>query len=305
MKTLKVRALPAFVSSTCYGVISKHVEQLKHLDVSMCRNLLAAALLDLNQPGLEILAAAKIPSMDDATVSALPGRFPSLRDLDLGYSRHITDAAFAKWPGESDGGTRIRSLRLSSCTRLTDQACLNLVGKMNQLECLELASIGGNLRDPGLIKLIESLSKLRKIDLEDATHLSDRIIVALTPVATAQKRGRLEHAVLTNLPEITEPALIRLVRSSPFLKIVECSNSFHVSDAFIKAFLLHIRRSRIHGGEVNAVDCRNIGRRPVRDYGLLIRPRRGVADYANRHFGYMDDQEVKGSTILECDEART
>jgi F-box/leucine-rich repeat protein 2/20 len=308
VETLKLRALPAFVSSTCYSVIAKHMTKLKYLDVSLCRNLLAAALLDLAQPELQTLLAAKIPSMDDATVSGVMQSFPKLRDLDLGYSRNITDAAFAKWPGESVGGTQLRTLRLSSCVRLTDQACWNLVAKVQELECLEMASIGGNLREAGLIKLLETLPELRKIDLEDATNLSDRVIAALTPGRNSHGKyafSPLEHAVLTNLPEVTEPALIRLVRACPSLKIVECSNSFHVSDAFIKAFLLQTRRNRLSGAEVSVVDCRNIGRRPVRDYNLLIRPRRGIADYANRHFGYIDDAEVRGNTITECDDIRT
>lgn len=273
----------------------------------MCRNVLAAALLDLGQASLESLAAARIPSMDDTTVGSLLDRFPKLLDLDLGYNRHITDAAFARWPHASKGGTRLQRLCLSACTRLTDQACENLVGKLDRLQCLELASIGANLREGGLIKLLERLAKLQKIDLEDAINLSDRVIAALAPTKTARctNPAALQHAVLTNLPEVTEPALLSLVRACPELSVVECSNSAHVSDTFIKAFLLHIRRNRVQGAEIGVIDCRNIGRRPTRDFGLLIRPRRGVADYVNRHFEYMDDVQVRGRTVFECDDART
>lgn len=238
---------------------------LKVLDISLCRNLIAGALLELEQPELEQLYASKLPSMDTKVVASLPSRFPMLQYLDLGYSRHISDEAFKRWPLRDEGGTALQGLRLSGCVRLTDQTCLNLVGKVSDLETLELASIGGNIRDGGLVKLIETCPNLRKLDVEDAINLTDRTLAALTP--SKNHRGppsALEHLIVTNVPELSEAALVRLVRSCPDLRIIEASNCFNVSDVFIKAFTHHVKKHRLRGSELAIVDCRSVARQALK-----------------------------------------
>ena len=266
--------------------------------------------------------------MNDATAGQLLNRFPLLTVLDLGYSRHLTDAAFVPWPHADVGGTRIRHLRLTHCTRLTDAACTNLLGKLPCLEMLELASIGSSLRDGGVVNLLEECSRtLQKVDLEDATNLSDRTITALLPgrhhTGGIAPSSPLQHVNLTNMPELTEPALIRLIRAAPRLQTLECSSSPQVSDAFVKAFLLHAKRNRAVGAELGVVDCRGItpaafgppaiiGRDVVSVLGN-VRPRRGVADWNNRIFEYVDGRggSAVGSgrgkakaALAECDERK-
>lgn len=219
----------------------------------------------MKQPGLEELYAAKIPSMDSNVVGSLPLQFPLLSYLDIGYSRYITDEAFNRWPSKENGGTMLKGLRLSACIRLTDQTCINLVGKVSDLECLELASIGGNMRDGGLVKLIEACPNLRKLDLEDAINITDRVLAALTP--TKRRRGAssaLEHLNITNIPEVSETALVRLIKACPNLRNIEASNCFNVSDLFIKTFAHHVRKHRLQGAEMTIVDCRSVTRQAVK-----------------------------------------
>lgn len=237
---------------------------MKTLDVSLCRNLLASALLELDQRELEELYAAKLPSMDARVAGSLLKNFPKLSYLDLGYSRYVTDEAFMRWPTKEEGGTRLKGLRLSGCTRLTDQTCLNLAGKVPELEYLEMASIGGNLRDGGLVKLIASCANLRKVDLEDAVNLTDRVLTALTP--SKRHRGpasQLEHLNVTNIPELSEASLVKLIKGCPSLRNIEVSNCFNVSDLFIKTFTHHIRKNHIQGSEIGMVDCRSVTRQAV------------------------------------------
>lgn len=289
---LKLRSLPAVISSTCDVVIASALHRVTHLDVSLCRNLLAAAILDIRQPSLRTLIAAKIPSMDNQTVAGLPAAFPLLEVLDIGYSRMISDDSFKRWttssslpPPTVDENLPLKALRLSGCARLTDQTCLSLAGRVSHLERLELANIGVNLREPGLLKLLGTCSNLRKLDLEDATSLTDRTVAALSPASSsssggANRRSRhgtslasspLEHLLLTNVPEITEAALIRLVRSCPHLRVMDVSNSAHVADPFLKAFLQHVRRNKVLGAEVSAVDCRGLGRQTFKGkFGQLV-----------------------------------
>jgi hypothetical protein len=227
--------------------------------------LRASAVLNICQPELEELHAAKIPSMDTRVVAALPEHFPNLQYLDVGYSRQITDEAFKQWPQGDVTGSKLRGLRLSGCLRLTDQTCLNLIGKVSALECFEMASVGTNLRDTGLVKLIEACPNLRKLDLEDATNLTDRVLAALTP--SRQHRGPpsvLEHLNVTNVPELSEAALVRLIKASPALRVIECSNCFNVSELFIKAFNHHVKKYSMRGAELAMVDCRSVGRQSIR-----------------------------------------
>lgn len=273
LEYLNVRGLTAVVSSTCYVVLSSTVASLKILDVSLCRNLLAGALLEMKQPELKELYASKIPSMDSNVASHFPSQFPMLCYLDLGYSRYISDETFKRWPDKEEGGTALRGLRLSGCARLTDQTCLNLVGKVPDLEYLELASIGGNLRNGGLVKLITACPGLKKIDLEDATNLTDSVLTALTP----PKRHRgppsvLEHLNVTNVPELSEAALVKLIKGCPNLRNIEASNSFNVSDLFIKTFMHHVKKHTIQGAEMALVDCRSVTRQAVKGVSKIILP---------------------------------
>jgi F-box/leucine-rich repeat protein 2/20 len=189
------------------------------------------------------------------------------------------------------------------------------------LEILELANIGPNLRDLGLVKLLESCPHIRKIDLEDASSLTDRTIAALTPA----KRNRyhtpatpLEHAIFSNIPELSEAALVRLVRACPNLQTLECANSSNVSDALVKAFLRHVKRNKVQGAEVGLIDCRSVNRQAFRGRYTCVnelsasdvfvsessngfRPRRGLATYDNRHFEYLD---AANRNLAECDATR-
>lgn len=264
------------------------MSNLKVLDVSLCRNLHAGALLDLNQPELEQLFAAKLSGMDAKVAGSLLSQFPMLQYLDIGYSRHITDEAFKRWPSKEDGGTALQGLRLSGCPRLTDQTCLNLIGKVPDLETLELASIGGNIRDGGIVKLIEACRNLRKLDVEDATNLTDRTLAALLPAKNHRgPPSALEHLNVTNVPELSEAALVRLVRACPDLRVIEASNNSNISDVFIKTFSHHVKKHRIQNSELAVVDCRSVARQIMKgEFCCLRAPSAAcfVTDVSPLHF---------------------
>jgi len=52
---------------------------------------------------------------------------------------------------------------------------------MPQLEFLELGRVGGDLKDDGIVRLLETLPNLRKLDLEDANEITDDVLRAITP----------------------------------------------------------------------------------------------------------------------------
>jgi F-box/leucine-rich repeat protein 2/20 len=47
------------------------------------------------------------------------------------------------------------------------------------LEFLELGGIGEGLQDEGLVRLLKTTKKLRRIDLEDAESIGDKMLDAL------------------------------------------------------------------------------------------------------------------------------
>ncbi|EPQ28988.1 uncharacterized protein PFL1_03278 [Pseudozyma flocculosa PF-1] len=80
---------------------------------------------------------------------------------------------------------RLVKLKLGSCPRLTDVAASHLAWALPSLEVLELSSAGGaqdqRIRDAGLLRLLPSVPRLRRLDLEGASTISDRVLAALTP----------------------------------------------------------------------------------------------------------------------------
>lgn len=177
-----------------------------------------------------------------ATVGQIASAFPDLEVLDLSYALSLTDEAwaeFVEWREDSDDSslgfsfprqpmglphveltarqigldpidrtiyrrrvTKLRHLNLSSCTSLTDQTCSYLAYAVPKLELLELGGIGAGMRDPGLIRLLETTPLIRKLDLSDASSITDAVLAALTPPPPAPEAGprRLLTLPLPPLP---------------------------------------------------------------------------------------------------------
>lgn len=108
-------------------------------------------------PRLPVLRRVKLDSsiaVDDSVVEAI-ARVPLLRELDLAYTG-ITDASL----GHLAGHRRLKSLRLTWCTQITDEGLRAL--SRTPLRELDLAFT--RITDAGLLHLV-GMRSLERLDL--------------------------------------------------------------------------------------------------------------------------------------------
>jgi F-box/leucine-rich repeat protein 2/20 len=119
--------------------------------------------------------------------------------------------------------THLKHLSLSRCPLVTDQGCHYLAHAVPDLELLEVAYAGARLHDDGMIGLLGSCPKIRKIDLEGAADITDRLIAALTPPKPGSTRPgnvagqQLESLSIGFAVAVTTDAVLRLLRHCPKL----------------------------------------------------------------------------------------
>ncbi|KIO21406.1 hypothetical protein M407DRAFT_28997 [Tulasnella calospora MUT 4182] len=219
--------------------------------------------------------------------------------------------------------TVLRRLSLSNCPLLTDAAAGNIAYSVPDLEFFELGGIGAAIRDNGLIRLFNTTPWIRRLDLEDASEITDSVLAALVPpppppltdqrrrdVDLAQGRNEvgpskrqphpgelLEEIILSYAGNLTDGAFLALIQGCTRLKALEVDNT-RASDHVVREFVKACRRRQIQGAEVVAVDCRNVTK-SVYVEGLaasgpyVTRTRRGYRAWEARALGYYDERDKK------------
>ncbi|KAJ6601338.1 hypothetical protein DFH09DRAFT_900658 [Mycena vulgaris] len=355
LERLCLKGLAAVTNTTC-DIIGVYCTQLTVLDLGRCPNVDAGGIRSLANTAtsrgeyllLKELRLSGLKHIDDSTMAALGRVAPYLEVLDLSYVRQLHNTAVeafvacredeeedeengfkivslnAREAGRSieDSNkyrrrvTRLRHLSLSSCLLLTDAACSNLAHSVPRLEYLELAGIGSSLEDEGLIRLLNTTPLIKRVDLEDASSISDAVIAALAPAvpeelspddaANTTPESPLEHLIISGALDITDDALLALIRGCPRLTVLEADNT-RMGPAVLKAFVRAARKRALADAKVVAIDCRGFGE-VLLDLTAHTRPRRGWRAHGARGLGYLDtrDGSVEDSKIGqdECDPAR-
>ena len=277
--------------------------------------------------GLTSLKASGLVGMDLVDVGLLLQWHPHLVVLDLSFSVGLDDTVLERLvvrpqppvlaePSQVDGGARLayvpapitkqsypalRHLNLSACKHITSVGLHHLVGAFPNLEILELSRIGGRLRTDGLARFLASCTKLRKLDLEDATETSDEALLALVPSAVGGARTgapNLTHLFIANCRSFTDGAIsaVALEGGCAKLRVLEADGTA-ISDRTAKAFVrlagpraLAARAAALaRSGErdplvaskrpalLSVLDNRTTARRLSRDVGwaTTLRPRNG------------------------------
>ncbi|KAI0803182.1 hypothetical protein BC629DRAFT_1283905 [Irpex lacteus] len=359
LERLCLKGQRAVKNATC-DVLAKNCPRLLYLDLSRCLNLtgdgLRSALTYGESRGehvkLKELRLSGIKKVTDATMRLLGRAAPALEVLDLSYSRDLHNSAIeafvacteedsesmdvvqltAREAGRdpNDRGrywrrvTRLRHLNLSFCLLLTDNSCSHLAHAVPKLEFLELAGIGTEMRDAGLVRLLDTTPLIRRLDLEDATEVSDEVLRALTPSAPtatqptsstpstrvlappAPEPGHaLEHLVLS-YANVESEALSALIRACTRLRVLEADNT-RMTGVTLKEFVHAARERKIQDAKVVAVDCRSVGEYAVRDVEGQSRPRMGWVSWHARKLAYLDGRDNEELSVVgqdECDSAR-
>jgi F-box/leucine-rich repeat protein 2/20 len=350
LQKLSLKGLSAATNTTC-DVIAAYCPYLVSLNLSGCSGLDASGLLSLASAAisrgghllLTELRISGLKAINDTIMATLGKAAPYLEILDLSYVRHLHNSALqafvsceASFGGEMveltsrqaghDPGnptkyrrrlTRLRHLSLSSCVLLTDIACSHLAYSMPRLEYLELAGIGAELRDDGLVRLLGTTPYLRRLDLEDASEITDDVLTALTPDSEAdaglsapkhsepQTGHMLEHLIISFAANVTDNALFDLIRGCTHLRVLEADNT-PISSAALKEFVRLSRQRRIMDSRIVAIDCRGISESVVNELSTTTRPRLGWRSYHARKLRYLDGRDKEDLKVGqdECDETR-
>jgi F-box/leucine-rich repeat protein 2/20 len=183
------------------------------------------------------------------------------------------------------------------------------------LEYLELAGIGSSLEDDGLIRLLNTTPLLKRLDLEDASSITDAILATLTPVppedeaddAPLPPESPLEHLVISGALEVSDDALLALIRGCARLRVLEADNT-RMGPVVLKSFVRTARRRARTDAKIVAIDCRGFGETLLKDLALHTRPRLGWRAFGARALGYLDarDGSVEDFKLGqdECDPGR-
>ncbi|KAI0778773.1 hypothetical protein BD413DRAFT_511639 [Trametes elegans] len=354
LETLCVKGLSAVTNTTC-TILATYCLWLVSLDMSRCPNLdgegihslASSTLLRGDSLRLKVLRLSGLKRVTDKMMKCLGKAAPELEVLDLSYVRNVHNSSIdafislteeeakevesveltAREAGRDPADpskywkrvTRLRHLSLSACLMLTDHACTHLAYAVPKLEFLELAAIGADMRDAGLVRLLETTPYIRRLDLEDASEITDTVLAALTPqdpvLMTPPRRNQpppppqtghaLEHLVISYAGNVTNEALLSLVRKCPCLRVLEADNT-RMNSAVVKEFVkLSYQRQHVDP-YMCAIDCRSVGEHAVRDVAHQSRPRRGWRSWDARKLAFLDARDEEGLHIGqdECDPSR-
>ena len=355
LQTLNVKGLSAVSNTTC-DILAIYCPLMTSLNMSRCPNIDAdgircmasTALRKGSHLRLKSLRISGLKNVSDSMMSVLGKAAPYLEVLDLSYSRQLHNSAIeafvtcdpndtaevlgveintlgAREVGRENGNrdyyrrrvTRLRHLSLSCCILLTDMACSNLAHSVPRLEFFEMAGINSDLKDDGLIRLFRTTPHIRRIDLEDASDITDGLLEAITPYvdsdesraaeATPKPGQVLEHIILSHASQVSDEALLSLIGNCPRLKCLEADNT-RMGPAVLREFVQSARERNSSNAKIVAVDCRGVSDSLVKELSESIRPRMGWRSHAARKLMYLDARDDGFHELKigqdECDEKR-
>ena len=319
------------------------------------------------------LQVSGLKRVSEWVMTSVAQAFPNLEVLDLSYSNGLTDSClekFVEWREDandmfrSSAGngyvqltsrevgldpadrtmykrrvTKLRHLNLSYCLSLTDRACSALAFAVPTLELLELAGIGANLEDGGLVQLLKTVPYIRKLDLEDAARITDEVLTTITPTSSSRSSAaipiasygnrafmtgagavvlpqpgeHLEELVISYAALLTPEAINSLMQACPRLRRLDADNT-RISDETIRLFVELTRKRGLKEAGIVAIDCAGVSRTVVDNLagGGETRPRYGFRSWeaTSTGLGYADARDGDdvsigdGEGLDECDESK-
>ncbi|KAG8788161.1 hypothetical protein FRC15_005862 [Serendipita sp. 397] len=297
--------------------VGRAFPRLQVLDASYCRDLTDecfSAFVEWPTTTTITGESSAGTEMAGDTGSTLFGKFVELSSREAGLdpgdpSRHLRRI------------TSLRHLNVSGCRHISDKACSNLAYCVPRLEFLEMAAVGGEVKDEGLVRLFRTTKLIKRIDLEDASEITDVLLDALIPApnrAPATQTGSqqtgvkkeeiqpgemLEHLVISYAALVTPEAMGRLIKGCKRLRTFEADNT-RITSNVLRDFVSRRRHrekgmavsdgkeSVQMGSEIVAIDCRAVSESAIRDLQAYTRPRRGWRGWEARELEYEDGRSV-------------
>ncbi|TYJ51931.1 hypothetical protein B9479_007470 [Cryptococcus floricola] len=335
LRRLCLRSVPHVTVETLISILS-NAPLLEELDVSYCSNILlpdiahAFAHSSHHSSRLRKLRMAGVNGTfpDDIwTILTSSGVLPGLELLDLQNCPGLSSETFA--PLLSSSPTALSSLthlNLSS-TPLTTSIFTHLTHLLPNLRILQLARIH-RFHDPdddddgqALAGMLESMPKLRKVDLEDTAGMSgvcDLVLKAMTPGEYAYEDG--EGVVGMELEElnigygdVTSEAVVDLIHRCKKLRVLDVDNT-SVGNTVMRAFnrptpspptpsysSSSSSNSPPPLRRLSLIDCRSITSQAYAPLSPLTRPRQGWPGWQAVPFVYDpngDGDEMEGEKVV-------
>lgn len=196
----------------CDTFKSDNWRSMKQLYIGGCAAEGVLAGIGRNMPNLEVLDISYSEDVTDDDIEELVSLTPEdyLPAFRRREERRFSRSDFIDWDvgflttlraGQSAAKysgcnglvprriTRLRKVVLSECRQLTDDACKYLAYAVPELEIFEMTSSGPQLADAGVISLLSSCLKLKKLDLEGASEITDEVLEVITPPAQADREA--------------------------------------------------------------------------------------------------------------------
>jgi len=310
LKELRIAAC-SDVDPLVMGLIGKGLRSLQVLDLSYVSNLRDEAIAALvSHPGPTETDGVKgtKTTYQLATISqqSTLGPFITLTPRQAGGNIQFDE------PHHRRLLSSLQHISLSSCRRLTDRSCIYLAHSVPNLQYIELANIGANLHDEGLIKLFETIPLVQRIDLEGAGEISEKVLEAVTPDIVyvesigemqtkwksrrstrrncdgSESRGSkldqrppppgayLTHLILSHILKLESTTLLNLIRRCPRLTHLQLDDT-KANDGILKEFVSLSRQRQTRGAYISLVDCRALSRHANSELlaQATVRPRHG------------------------------
>ncbi|BEJ13655.1 hypothetical protein CspHIS471_0308290 [Cutaneotrichosporon sp. HIS471] len=278
--------------------IRNKIDALEELDVSRCWQLrfldidkFVVSLTPPQRRALTTLRVAGLPMASGYLLQHVPDCAPNLECLDLMGCSWIGMRDMQEYVAAlGDRPSSLRHLVISNCTGLTPEALELLVDRMPEMRILEAANLESVFYldpPPTLSRLVRSMPKLERIDLDGSGRyggVEDRLLHELIPGAcrgSPLEESRLVELRIGNAKFVTKAAIMRLIEGLPNLLIFIVDGT-EADDAVMKEW--H-RRHPSPESVISMIDC-SLSSEAYDRLAPKTRPRRGWADYRGAPFRY-------------------
>lgn len=190
--------------------------------------------------------------MTDFSILAFADNCHDILEIDLHGCINLTDISVTALITE---GRQLRELRLAHCSRITDEAFLQLAPEQ-RFDCLRILDLTDchELQDAGLQKIVQAAPRLRNLVLAKCRYITDRGVMAITRLGKNLHYIHLGHCV-----RLTDFGVISLVKYCNRIRYIDLACCSNLTDESVKLLASLPKLKRI-----GLVKCSNITDRSIK-----------------------------------------